>query len=202
MSKEKILKLICAPSTILVTYGDEKLSIKKLDSPKDFKKAVELAEAGDNEGIVTLFFDINERVKKFTEGNFVVKNKQLFLKNSTEVLPSVIAKALIELERAGEDYMPLIRFWRKLSKSSSENSKQQLYSFIVHNKIQITELGDVVLEKGVKQRSGGMPDELVDDRTGTIDHSIGSFVSMPREKVEDNPNVTCASGLMCSPLIQ
>lgn len=105
----------------------------------------------------------------------------------------------MELEKANEDYMPLIRFWRKLSKSPHKNSKEQLYSFIIHNKIQITEQGDIVLEKGVKQKSNGMPDELVDDRTGTIDHSIGSYVSMPREKVVDNKNITCSSGLHAAP---
>lgn len=114
-------------------------------------------------------------------------------------MPNAITKTLLELERASEDYMPLIRFWRKLSKSTHQNSKEQLYSFILHNKIQITEQGDIVLEKGVKRKNGGLPDELVDDRTGTIDHSIGSYVSMPREKVVDDKNQTCSAGLHCAP---
>jgi len=128
-----------------------------------------------------------------------VKNKKLHLKNSDAALPDAITKTLMELERAGEDYMPLIRFWRKLSKSPHQNSKDQLYSFIIHNKIQITEHGDVVLEKGVVQKANGMPDEFVDDYTKKIDHSIGSYVSMPREKVVDNKNQTCAAGLHAAP---
>jgi hypothetical protein len=149
--------------------------------------------------LLKLFFDINERIKKYTDGHFEVKNKQLHLKNSNEPLPPVIAKTLLELERSGEDYMPLIRFWRKLSKSPHQNSKEQLYSFIKHNKVQITELGDIVLEKGVSRKAGGMPDELVDARTGTIDHSVGSYVSMPRNGVVDDKNQTCASGLHAAP---
>lgn len=95
--------------------------------------------------------------------------------------------------------MPLIRFWKKLSKSEFSNSVEQLYSFILHNKIQITELGDVVLEKGVKQKSNGNTEDLVDCRTGQIDHSIGMYVSMPRNKVNSNPEVTCSTGLHAAP---
>lgn len=199
MSQNKTFKLICTPKTILINYGGDKLNIKQADNPEDFKRGIALAEAGDEEGLIKLFFEINERIKTFTEGNFEVHDKQLYLKGSKEALPPAIVKTLIELEKANEDYMPLIRFWRKLSKSPHQNSKEQLYSFILHNKIQITEQGDVVLEKGVTQKPGGMPDELVDCRTKTIDHSVGSYVSMPREKVNDNKNQTCSTGLHAAP---
>jgi hypothetical protein len=199
MSEKKSFKLICTPTTILITYGSDKLNIKKADSPSDFEKGLKLAELGDEENLIKLFFEINERVKKFTKGNFEVKDKKLHLKGSNEPLPNAMSKALMELEKSGSDYMPLIRFWRKLSKSPHDNSKEQLYSFIIHNKIRITEQGDVVLEKGVQQKKNGMPDELVDCHSKTIDHSVGSYVSMPREKVDDNKNSTCSTGLHAAP---
>jgi len=191
--------MICGPKTVLIKYNGSKISIKKKDSPEDFDKAVKLAEADDQKGIIKLFFDIDKRIKDFTDGNFTVKDKKLYLKGSDEPMPPAIVKSLIELEKSGEDYMPLIRFWRKLSTSKSENSKQQLYAFIIHNKIQLTEQGDVVLEKGVVRRIDGMPDELVDKHSGSIDHSIGAYVSMPRENVVDDRNRTCAAGLHAAP---
>jgi hypothetical protein len=115
----------------------------------------------------------------------------MYLKGDDRAMPELMTEKLFELEKAGEDFMPLIRFWKKLKKNPSEKSIEQLYGFMVHNGIGLTESGDIVVEKGVDVKRG----ILVDKRTHRIDNSIGETVKMDRSKVDSNPEQTCSFGL-------
>lgn len=137
--------------------------------------------------------DIKGKIEKYSSNLFTVDTQkgEMYLKGDDKAMPELMTEKLLELEAAGENFMPLIRFWKKLKKNPSEESIKQLYGFMVHNGIGLTEAGDIVVEKGVSAKNG----ILVDTHSRKIDNSIGETVEMDRSKVDSNPNETCSHGL-------
>lgn len=70
----------------------------------------------------------------------------------------------------------------------SKRTIDNLYSFLTFNDIKITEDGCFTAWKVVNY-------DYTDCHTGTIDNSPGQIVTMPRNQVDDNPEVTCSTGL-------
>lgn len=86
----------------------------------------------------------------------------------------------------------LINFLDKLMKNPSYHIHTRLFDFLDHNDIEITEDGDFIAFKNLNLN-------FTDIRTGTMNNSIGKFVSMPRNLVDDNDRNTCSVGLhVCS----
>lgn len=189
------IKGLISENTIVLKYDGQEINIQKQEDEKTFLKVVQLLLDGNQEKLIETFLDIKARIEKYSEGVFSVKNDKIVLKDDTQPLPDAVSKKLLELEEAEQDFMPLIRFWKKLRKNPSKNSKEQLYGFMLANNICLTEQGDIVVEKGVRQKHQGLPGELVDCRTGMVDNSIGMIVEMPRNKVNDDPKQTCSFGL-------
>lgn len=198
MSKSK-LKAIRSKDTIVLALDGDTINIQKKTHPELFAEVDALMVKEALLEIESRFLDIKKRIENFTKGVFTVKDNKVMLKGDGVEMPKAIIKKLMELEEAGEDFLPLVRFWRKLKTNPSKNSREQLYSYMLANKMNITEQGDIIFEKGVRRKMGGAPDQLVDGHTGQCDHSIGMVVEMPRDQVNDNPNQTCSRGLHCAP---
>jgi len=192
MSKIQDIKALRSGDSIILHYKGEVLNIQKSSRPADFKRVEKLIESGDIDSLVEAFIDIKGAIEKYTKDKMTVDAGVLFDKATGEQIPTAIAKKLIEFKNKNADFLPLWRFWQKLKKNPSANSKAQLYTFVERNKIPITELGDLVMEKGVYMKEDG---SLWDDYSKTIDNSIGMVVEMPRNKVTDDPKQGCASGL-------
>lgn len=182
-------------TTITLKYEGVTIYIKRETDMLLFEEAKAVLKKGNDKEIVEMFLDIKAKLEKFTNMVFEVEKEQIFLKGDTTPIPDLLAEKLLHMERAKEDFMPLVRFWKKLRTNPSQDSIDQLYGFLVHNNIPITETGDIVTEKGVTQKRGGMPEELVDCHTKQIDNSIGMEVSMDRSEVDADPTQTCSNGL-------
>ena len=191
MAELKDIKAMRSGDTIVLHYKGETLNIQKASRSADFKRVEKLIEAGDVDGIITAFCDIKKMIETYTKDKLTVTDGVLVDRDGISI-PPPIAKKLMQLKNANEDFLPLWRFWTKLKKNPSKNSVEQLYSFLEANHIPITNLGDFVVEKGVRQQSDGT---LVDAHTGKFDNSIGMIVEMNRKDVVDDKNQTCSAGL-------
>jgi len=192
MKKRTTINLIAVGGHMTVIFGTEQFILQQEQNPSLFKKLLNLASANKLDEIGKEYFNVKAAVEKYTKQHFTVEHSQLKLKATGEVIPEVIAKKLLELKKNDEDFMPLVRFWKKLSKNPDPRIKEQLFGFLRHNNIPLTEDGDVLAEKGVEVLPDGT---LVDCHTKKIDNSIGMVVSMPREDCDSDPNVTCSCGL-------
>lgn len=193
MSKDKgMIKAMRANDTIVLHYNGQTLNVQKASRPADFKRVEKLMEEGKIDELITAFVDIKAAIEKYSKDKMTVASGVLIDKVTNEAIPGPIAKKLIEFKDKQEDFLPLWRFWCKLRTNPSKNSVAQLYTFIEKNKIPITDLGDLVVEKGVYMKSDG---SLWDDYTKKIDNSIGMVVEMDRKKVVDDPQQTCQAGL-------
>jgi hypothetical protein len=189
------IKGLVAESSVILHYQGNAITIQAATDRLLFVELRQIIKDGDWVKLTEKFLDVKARIEKYTDKNFYIQDKNLYLKGEDQPIPKNISKKLLELEASGEDFMPVVRFWKKLQSNPSEASREQLFGFVTHNKIPLTEMGDIVVEKGVDQKSGAPVGELVDCRTGSVDNSIGTEVYMARKHVDENPEETCSHGL-------
>lgn len=139
----------------------------------DYKKALSLA----NE---------RKKIESWSDGKFKIEGDTVTY-NGRKVHGEII-DYIIELFGRGVDFERFVKFYEKLMNNPQYRIVNQLYRFIKHTDIEIDEDGDLIAWKVVNSN-------YRDGKTDTIDNSVGSVVSMPRNEVDDNPNETCSSGL-------
>lgn len=115
----------------------------------------------------------------------------ILLYMNEEVHGSLVGRILDMMEQ-GFDVNPLVKFLDNLMQNPSKRSVDELYGFLEHGKMPITEDGHFLAYKRVR-------DDYKSVHDGKTDNSIGTLVSMPRNKVDDNKDRTCSHGLhFCS----
>lgn len=191
----KNLKALESESTIVLKYGKNVVNIQKKSQSKLFKKVSKLIKAGDVDTLVEIFNEKSKAIEDYAGEHFSIKDGLLIMKDGGEIVPKAVAKKLIEMKDAGEDYAAVLNFWKRLRTNPSESSREELYRFMVHNNIPLTPSGHIIVEKGVKEMDG----ELVDCHTGRISNAIGGVVYMDREKVDAVRENTCSRGLHVAP---
>ena len=86
----------------------------------------------------------------------------------------------------------MTNFLNNLLKNPSRRVVEHLYAFLEVGKCAITEDGCFLVYKAVKAN-------YTDIRTGKFDNTVGSEVTMPRHRVDEDPDRTCSRGLhVCS----
>jgi hypothetical protein len=120
------------------------------------------------------------------QGGVDVRNGVVFIDN--KALPDSLSDRILQFFHESLPYEPLIKFWRKLNKNPSFNSREQLFKFLEHNGHPITTEGNFIAYRSVRRN-------FTDHHTGKMDNSIGRVVEVDRSDVDDNPNNTCSHGL-------
>ncbi len=148
-------------------------------------KVLEKVRNQDYAGIEKLI-DVSTTIAKACQGKVVVDNGQV--KYNGEVVHNYVADRILELLRNQLPVKPLLLFLEKLMQNPSKASVDNLYRFLEHNAHPLLPDGNFIAYKRVRG-------DYKDIYTGTFDNSPGKTVEMPRNKVQDDPNVTCAAGL-------
>tara|TARA_B100000902_G_scaffold399568_1_gene471068 strand:- start:85 stop:1059 length:975 start_codon:yes stop_codon:yes gene_type:complete len=115
----------------------------------------------------------------------IVNNKILYHgnelhNNAAKKLTDLIAQGFTDVDR-------WLKFIDKLMANPSYNSREQAYNFIAHQGMPLTEDGNLIGYKGVR-------DDYKDKYSGQFDNSVGREHSMTRSHVDDNPNNGCSTG--------
>lgn len=118
--------------------------------------------------------------------NVTVQNGEVFY--GDERIGGVVANKIIQFIAEDLPYKPLARFLSKLMENPSSRSVDELYGFLAHQGMAITEDGDFLAYKGVRS-------DFKDKWSGTIDNSPGQKPAMARRKVDDDCRRTCSHGL-------
>jgi hypothetical protein len=84
----------------------------------------------------------------------------------------------------------MLNFLVNLMDNPSEGSIDQLYTFLEHENLPITEDGCFLAYKAINR-------DYTDKYTGTISNKVGDKVKMPYEEVTADPTKHCSSGLHC-----
>lgn len=125
-------------------------------------------------------------IRSATDGKVEVTDHGVFYKG--ELIHNSVVDAIYEYTKVGLPIDPIVKFLENLMMNSSKNSIDQLWRFIEHHKLPLTEDGHLLAYKAVKSN-------YKDKYSGSIDNSIGQVVKMDRSKISDNPDEYCSTGL-------
>lgn len=160
------------------------------DEHFNFKKIKKLIKKKKFDGIEKLF-SIKESIVGKSFGNIVIGNNDKLYYNEIEIHTSLTDR-IIKMFREGYDIDPFLLFFNNLMLNPDSNAINELYDFLEFGKMPITDDGYFLAYKKVNKN-------YTDIHTGTMDNSVGSYVSMDRSKVDPDRNNTCSTGLhFCS----
>lgn len=110
-----------------------------------------------------------------------------------------LSDTILRYRREGRDPANLVKFMERLSSNPSMRSREQLFTWTQAKDLTIDTEGYIIAFKGVTadQLSIHSGTAYVDGEkvTGQIPNMVGTTITMPREKVQDDPNQGCSHGL-------
>ena len=149
--------------------------IKKALLAKNFLKVEEM-------------LDVKNGYKEFSNGLIAVDGDNLIY-NGT-IVHNVLTQRIVQMIHNGDEATPMLNFLVNLMDNPSEGSIDQLYTFLEHENLPITEDGCFLAYKAINR-------DYTDKYSGTISNKVGEKVKMPYEEVTADPTKHCSSGLHC-----
>lgn len=177
--------VIMTLKNLQVTLPDGKSFVMSRSHP-DFALCAKLFAEGDVEGLLVAI-DVDKKPKEWSFGNDI-KVIDGVMYHYGMAVESSLAKRIVSDCENDIDPQKYVNFFRKLMKNPSYKAVKMVYDFIQHNDLGIMDNGDIKAWKMIKGNG-------YDLHTGKVPNFKGMTVSMPRNMVEDNPNVTCSAGL-------
>ena len=114
-----------------------------------------------------------------------VKDGNLFVFG--DPVHSTLATRVLSFLEAGLDCVHLFKFILKLNLNPSKRAVDELYTFLEHRALPITDNGNFLAYKAVRE-------DYFDKYSGKFLNTIDSVLEMPRNKVDDNKEVGCSYG--------
>ena len=130
--------------------------------------------------------DIEKAVSTFSDGLVEIKNGKVMYEG--EEVHGSISKRILEFMSKGLPFQPLVNFLNNLMENPSMQSQKELYDFLEHEHLPITEDGHFLAYKAVRS-------DFKDKYRGVFDNSVGQVCKMTRAKVDDNRARGCSDGL-------
>lgn len=124
--------------------------------------------------------------------NLYAKYEQIEVKDGSvfvdgDSIQSVVADRIINFLADGVDCLPIFKFITRLQLNPSKRAVDELYTFLEHKHLPLTETGTFLAYKAVRN-------DFTDKHTGKFFNGVGEVLSMPRNKVDDDKNVGCSYG--------
>lgn len=184
-----MLAYIITPNTINLSINGRMRSVNSEQPNFDAVKEA-LKEDPVNIERVKELLDISTFVAEVSLGRVELNKNEVRLDG--EPVHSVLADRLSQQFRAGFSVKPLANFLERMTNNPSQTARDELYIWLEHSNMPITEDGCFLAFKKVR-----------DDYTSFFDHktdnSIGAKPEIPREQVTNDRSVTCSRGLhFCS----
>jgi hypothetical protein len=104
-----------------------------------------------------------------------------------DAIQSVVAERIINFLADGVDCLPIFKFITRLQLNPSKRAVDELYTFLEHKHLPLTETGTFLAYKAVRN-------DFTDKHTGKFFNGVGEVLFMPRNKVDDDKNVGCSYG--------
>jgi hypothetical protein len=188
---------------------DEIFNLHLVNSEHTHWNAIVTGVMADDDSVLDLIDIGNSIARTFLSDRITYTHNSLFF-DGDEIAGELIDHILRSLKEHGHAASkPLINFLEKVQQNPSQNSRNQLYSFLQKHEFTINEDGNFIGYKGVhpsdnqeggyqSHRSGPAIINGVPHRSGVVRQKIGDIVEMQRSIVVDDPNVSCSTGLHVS----
>ena len=170
-------------NNVTVVIGNKPHTISKTHIT--YQKVVDAIKAGDWDQVKEII-DPKKVVLNYGAGNVAIQGEKLFWKG--EELNGELARRMVVMLQEGFDIAPFVAFMENLFRNPSKRAVDELYGFLEKNSLPLTPDGHFLAYKKVR-------DNFMDVHSGTMDNSVGRIVEMERNKVDDNKDNTCSTGL-------
>ena len=159
----------------------------------------------ENDASVIDLFEIKRAVaRRFTRLTDRVTVDADGVKFDGDQIDDSLSKKIVEyIDNDDDSWKGLVAFLEKVMNNPSENSRNQLFTFLSAHDYEILPDGNILGYKGVvsleagRYRSTSTGTASVNDevQTGYIVQEVGDVVTMPRSEVDDNSGNGCSTGL-------
>ena len=154
-----------------------------------FQRVVDAIKTNDWETVDNII-DPKKVVIDYGNGSISVQGDTLYWKG--EEFHNSLSTRMIRMLQDGFDIKPMVAFMENLMLNPSKRAVTELYGFLEKNNLPITPDGNFLAYKKIRQ-------DYKDCHSGTMDNSVGKVVEMERNRVDDDQNRTCSTGLhFCS----
>ena len=130
--------------------------------------------------------DVKKAMSAYTKGRVEIKGDLVYYNG--EQVHGTIATRIIDFMRDGLPFEPLIAFLSNAMKNPSMKSRKQIYDFLEHRHLPVTEDGCFLAYKAVRK-------DYMDKYKGVFRNSPGDVVTMTRSDIDDDSDVGCSKGL-------
>ena len=155
------------------------------ETHENFAKARQAIFEGDIEKALGLI-NVKRGIDKYTQGKIRIENEELFYGDLK--MDTGLTKRIITAMGEGREFKFLVNFLENLMLNPSRRAVHELFGFLEHNDIELTEDGYFLAWKRVNTN-------YTDMYTGKIDNTPGQIVKVDRNQVDENSDVTCSHGL-------
>ena len=180
--------IVSGNGTITVVIDNQSFTVG-YDHP-NYMAIKECIVNDDAENIVELI-DIPSAIEDYADGKVTVIDG--VLRYDGEEIHNSLTERIMGMMRNGFPFEPMVKFLANVLENHSNRAVQELYTFLEHKNLPITEDGCFLAYKAVTS-------DYKDKWTQQIDNSVGETVSMQRRKVNDDCGVGCSDGLHCGAL--
>lgn len=170
----------------LTVYIDGKPRVLLSSAPL-FDMAFNAVKTGDI-ALLRRSFEVKKTLLEV--GNFKLFEDSIYY-NGLEI-KNKMQERILAVYRSGLDLSPIVKFLENLFLNPSATSREELYLFLEHNNLPITDDGHFLAYKYITN-------DYKDCYSRTLDYSIGALAQMRRQDVDANRHNTCSRGLhFCS----
>ena len=175
--------IVSAAGTLTVVIDAKPYTIAP-DHP-NYDKIKSALKTGDSQLIIELV-DISRSVEDYVEGDAEVKDGVVYYEG--DAVHNTLTERILDMMAYGFPFKPMFKFMNNLMNNPSKRATEELYEFLMHRNLPITDDGCFLAYKRVNA-------DWTDLHSHSIDNSIGQIVKMPRRKVDDNRDMGCSDGL-------
>lgn len=168
-----------------------------------YDELVGFIKASDEKSFIETL-SVGKVVDTWSSGDFRLEGGFLFYLN--EQIHPVITNRILEMIKEGFDHQPMLRFLENLYKNISYRAITELYGFLTHKALPITDDGHFLAYKSVRIHRGETifdlegreikDGDLVDAFTRkSYRNNVGDQPTMNRNRVDDDCHKDCSYGL-------
>lgn len=181
------VSMVMQGSTAVVVVDSQTFNVS--DDHPNYVQIISALKEREFDGLVDLI-NMERAIQNFSRGLLTVEGGVVFF--DEEPLHESLQSRMLDMLEQGFDVDPLIAFIGNLMQNPSQRAVEELYLFLEGNSLPITTDGHFLAYKNVRE-------DYTDKHSGTFDNTVGSICEMPRNKVNDNRDETCSTGLhFCS----
>ena len=149
-----------------------------------WKQAIESLKRKDYQALKALV-SVQKAFCSFTGDKVKIVDNQVFFNG--EPINSYLSEKILSFMEKGLPHESLIKFLERLMANPSRRAVTELYSFLRHKSLPITDDGTFLAYKSVRS-------DYTDHHTGNFNNSIGNILQMSRNNVCDDHSQGCSIG--------